>query len=160
MVVQVFSEDDLTGHMRVVIGYYDSARMVITHDPNPQNGPFYHISYARFVLLWEDAKKYVYPNDLPNASFIITPPTYPTTTTSITSSSLMMRSVGSSSTTTASTNAQPSQTNIKQLSTSEALATVGTDSSSIEYLLGALALIAIGVVVAVLKSRSGWQRQG
>jgi len=159
MVQQVHSEDDLSGHMRVVIGYDDVQRIIITHDS--ADGPFYRLSYDEFALLWRDLVKYVYPDNPLNESYIIVPTNVlPTTTIISTSSSLTTSSVSlvSMSTGTTSTSTQTGQTTVLQLSTN-ALASVGTGLSSIEYLLGALALIAIVVVVAVLKSRSGRPRQ-
>jgi hypothetical protein len=88
IVQQVFSETDLTGHDRVVIGYDDARRLIIVNDG--VLGPFYTISYDRFALLWKDLVKYVYPQNPLNESYIITPVgswsktliTYPPVTTS------------------------------------------------------------------------------
>jgi len=71
MVQQVLSTDDHTGHDRVVIGYDDVHREIITHDPNPDNGPSYILSYDQFAILWADLSRYT-GQDL-NESYIITP---------------------------------------------------------------------------------------
>lgn len=64
----------LSGHMRVVIGYDDVHKEIITNDPNEANGPSYILSYDQFAVLWADLVKYVYPGNPLNESYIITPP--------------------------------------------------------------------------------------
>jgi hypothetical protein len=75
MVQQVFSEDDLSGHMRIVVGYDDSQGVLFVNDG--VYGPEYVISYARFATLWQDLIKYVYPRNDPNETYIITPKAIP-----------------------------------------------------------------------------------
>ena len=45
-----FSEAQRTGHARVVVGYDDANKTIITHDPAV--GSFYEIPYERFNFLW------------------------------------------------------------------------------------------------------------
>ncbi len=149
MVQQVDSETNLVGHMRVVIGYDDSQRQIITQDS--AYGPHYYISYDRFALLWKDLVKYVYPNNPLNESYIIAPANLPASMPIITISSSTTTDSTSlilitSQTTMVSTSSEPVQASIQQ--TQSTVLTTGNNPMFIEYVLGAIALIAISAVIA------------
>jgi hypothetical protein len=71
MVHQVDSEGVREGHMRVVIGYDDARKVLITHDS--AHGAYFEISYERFMTLWEELVKYVYPDNPYNEAFVFMP---------------------------------------------------------------------------------------
>jgi hypothetical protein len=100
MVHQVDSETVKEGHMRVVIGYDDGRKTIITHDS--AHGAYYEMTYERFALLWKYLVKYVYPDNPHNETYIFKPRT-PVTSVTLTTPRTSTVTPGSYATTTITT---------------------------------------------------------